>query len=360
MLADWRSFRIFLLVTAMLGACLAGQAMAQAADKKPGKLFGDNSELQVTLSGPWREIRRNIKDDKLYPAQLNLAGESGQQKSFQVEVAPRGVSRRFRVCDFPPLKVHFDKKAMKGTIFRGNKSLKLVTYCDSNSKYEQYIVKEFLAYRIYNLLTDYSFRVRPMRISYVDSKKGGKPIVRFGFFIEDIDDVAKRNGKKKLDIPDIPFRELEPGTSSIMSLFQFMIGNLDWAATSGPREDRCCHNTRLIGESNEAIPKFPIPYDFDSTGLVDAHYAAPPNQLKMRNIRQRLYRGFCKNKPQLGETVSLFNQKKQEILGLVEQNTWLNDRSRTSSLRYLEGFYDIINDPGKLEKQISDRCRGKP
>ena len=87
------------------------------------------------------------------------------------------------------MKVHFDKKAMKGTIFRGNKSLKLVTYCDSNSKYEQYIAKEFLAYRIYNLLTDYSFRVRPMQVSYVDSERGGKPIIRFGFFIEDIDDV---------------------------------------------------------------------------------------------------------------------------------------------------------------------------
>ena len=219
MSADWRSFGNFLFVLVMLGVCLTGPKTLQAAEDKPPKLFGDNSELQITLSGPWREIRRNIKEDRLYPAQIILTLENGQQETFQVEVAPRGISRRFRVCDFPPLKVHFDKKAMKGTIFRGNKSLKLVTYCDSNSKYEQYIAKEFLAYRIYNLLTDYSFRVRPMHISYVDSERSGKPLIRFGFFIEDIDDVAKRNDKKKLEIPDIPYRELEAGTTSTMSLF---------------------------------------------------------------------------------------------------------------------------------------------
>lgn len=350
------------LAVAFLTAFLAVHPSIDAQEKskpaKPPKLFEVNSEMKVTLSGPWREIKKNIKKDALYPVQFTYTGTDGQQHSFDAEVAPRGITRRLRVCDFPPLKVHFNKEAMKGTEFRGNKSLKLVTYCNTNSKYEQYYVKEFLTYRIYNLLTDYSFRVRPMTIEYVDSERDAKPITRFSFFIEDIDDVAKRNDMEKLAVPSTPYRALDPATTNIMSLFQFMIGNLDWAATSGPKEDGCCHNSRLIGTGNNAVPKFGVPYDFDSSGLVNAHYAAPPVQLHMRNIRQRLYRGFCSNNDQLPRSVALLNEKKPDILALFEQNEHLRDGIRKDALRYLEGFYEILNNPKNFDRYITDKCRG--
>jgi hypothetical protein len=331
---------------------------AIAQDKKPPKLFEDNSEMQVTLSGPWRRIKRNIEDDVLYPAKLTYTATDGEQKTIDVEVTPRGISRRFRVCDFPPLKVHFDKDKTKGTEFRGNKSLKLVTYCDTHSKYEQYYIKEFLAYRIYNLLTDYSFRVRPMMMEYVDSDREGDSLTRFSFLIEDLDEVAERNDFEKLSIPQISHKHLDPAEISKFSLFQFMIGNLDWSAFDGPEDDSCCHNSRLIGKDNESIPKYGVPYDFDSTGLVDAHYANPPDGLKLRNIRQRLYRGFCFANDQLPQTVALFNEKKPDILALFRDNRHLNDKSRKKALDYIDDFYKIINDPKQFEKQITGKCRG--
>jgi hypothetical protein len=198
-----------------------------------------------------------------------------------------------------------------------------------------------------------------MMIEYIDSERGGKPLVRFGFFIEDIDDVAKRNDLEKLSIPKITYSQLDPATSSIFSLFSFMIGNLDWAATSGPDKDKCCHNSRLIGAGNDEIPKYGVPYDFDSTGLVNAHYAAPPDGLKMRNIRQRLYRGFCAFNDELPATVKLFNEKRPEIVGLFESNRHLNDRTRRNALKYIDDFYEIINDPKEFKRDIIDKCRGK-
>ena len=342
----------------LIGFLLISPLSLAAKDAKPPKLFDDPGVIELVLTGPWKTVKRNVKDDVMYPVKLSYTGADGQQQVLDAEVAPRGITRRLRVCKFPPLKIHFDKDKTKGTEFRGNKSLKLVTYCQVNTKYEQYYVKEFLVYRMYNLLTEKSFRVRPMIIEYKDSEDEDNSITRFSFLIEDIDDVAERNDFKELGIATTSYKKLDPVTISKFSLFQFMIGNLDWSATGGPKEDSCCHNARLIGVSDEAVPRYSVPYDFDSTGLVNAHYASPPNSLKVRNIRQRLYRGFCAFNGELPQTAILFNEKKAEILSLFKNSSYLNDRSRKDAINYIEDFYEILNDPKRFKRYITDKCRG--
>lgn len=346
------------VLTLLFSMLLTSPATTAAEDKKPAKLFAETGEMQVTLTGPWRRIKRNVEEDELYPAKLTYTAADGQLRTLDVEVAPRGLTRRLRVCDFPPLKVHFDKDKTKDTEFRGNKSLKLVTYCDTSSKFEQYYVKEFLAYRIYNLITDYSFRVRPMLITYQDSEREKDSLTRFSFMIEDLDEVAQRHDLEKLSIAKISHKHLDPAEISKFSLFQFLIGNLDWSAFDGPEEDSCCHNSRLIGKDNESIPKYGIPYDFDSSGLVNAHYALPPTGLGVRNIRQRLYRGFCFANDTLAGTVELFEQKMPEIMALFRDNPHLDDSHRERAIEYVEDFYAVINDPKRFAKEITGKCRG--
>lgn len=347
------------LFALLIGFLLTTSLASAAEGGKPPKLFSDASEMKVKLSGPWNTIKRNLKTDAMYPVQLTYTGADGLEHTIDAEVAPRGITRRLKVCKFPPLKIHFDKKKMKGTEFRGNKSLKLVTYCQVQDKYEQYYLKEFLTYRMYNLLTEYSFRVKPLIIEYIDTDKDGDSITRFSFLIEDIDDVAKRNDLEKLSVAKISYKHLDPSVTSIFSLFEFMIGNLDWSAYSGPKKDSCCHNSRLIGAGNDINPKFGIPYDFDASGLVNAHYAAPPEGLKVRNLRQRLYRGFCHYNDQLPQTVALFNEKRTDILALFENNPHLANRTRKGAIDYIEDFYKIINNPKRFERDIIDKCRGQ-
>lgn len=346
------------LLVFLLGFLLVSPMLAVAEEVKPPKLFSEQSEMKVTLSGPWSTVKKKPKEDTRYPVLLTYTGADGAQHTLDAEVSLRGITRR-RICDFPPLKLHFDKQLVKGTEFRGNKSLKLVTYCDSNSKYEQYYIKEFLTYRIYNLISEYSFRVRPMMIQYEDNERDGRSITRFGFLIEDIDDVAKRNGLEELSLDRVPYRDLEPVSTNRLSIFQFMIGNLDFAVTDGPKDDSCCHNSRLIGAGNDINPKYSVPYDFDSSGLVNTHYAAPPNGLKVRNIRQRLYRGFCANNDELPATVALFREKRPEIMALFQNDPHLTDRYREDAIDYIDDFYKIVNDPKRFEKDIIDKCRGR-
>jgi len=345
------------LTVVMIGMLLVTPLFAEESSEPP-KLFSDTSEMKVTFSGPWRTIRNHIKKDALYPVQLTYTGTDGKQHTIDAEVTPRGISRRQRICDFPPLKIHFDKEKLKDTEFRGNKSLKMVTYCNTGDEYEQYYIKEFLIYRIYNLITDYSFRVRPLIVEYRDSGSRKHSISRFSFLIEDLDDVARRNGLKKLDVAKISYKTLDPVEISKFSLFQFMLGNVDFASNNGPEDDSCCHNTKLIGAGDNLAPRYSIPYDFDSTGLVDSHYAYAPTKLKLHNIRQRLYRGFCFANDQLPETVALFNQKRPDILALFQNDVHLNDYNRQKAIKYIEDFYTIVNNPRKFKEEIIDKCRG--
>lgn len=356
-----RSKNIVLLTGILLYSIIlvAPTSFAQE-ESKPTKLFKDNSEWKVTLEGPWRTVSQDRSKDRLYPAKFTYPGENGQPITVDVQVAPRGITRRNTVCNFPPLKVHFDKEKMKGTALRGIKSLKLVTYCQTNTKYEQYYIKEFLVYRIYNLITEYSFRAKPLMVDYKDSKRNAKPITRFSFLIEDIDDVAKRNDLEKLTVPQVPYNQLDPVQTSYYGLFQYMVGNLDWAATGGPDKEKCCHNSKIIGTGENDVPKYVIPYDFDSTGLVNAHYAAPPDKLKVRNIRQRLYRGFCAQNAELPQAVALFQQKKPEVMALFSQNTHMTSKNRKKAMSYLDDFYEVLDDPIRFKREITDKCRGTP
>lgn len=347
-----------MITLAALGLLLVAQSSFAADKDKPDKVFEDSSEWKVTLTGPWRKIEKNKSKDARYPAQLTYPGADGQAVTVDIEVAPRGLTRR-RICDFPPLKLHFDKEKMKGTELRGNKSLKLVTYCDTNKKYQQYYIREFLVYRIYNLITEYSFRVKPLMVDYKDTDADAKQVTRFGFLIEDADEVADRNDMEKLTIQKVPYQDLHSVETSYFSLFQYMIGNLDFAATSGPGTEKCCHNAKIIGKGIDELPKYVIPYDFDSTGMVNAHYAAPPSKLKVRSTRQRLFRGFCVHNHTLPQAAELFKQKKPEIMALFEENTHLSKSSRQRTIKYLEGFYEVLDNPKRFQREIIGKCRGQ-
>lgn len=341
----------------LLGVCLAVPAQAQDDDKPP-KLFEAQDRMSVTLTGPWRRIMRRSSDPRRYDGQLSYVDARGQRQTFDIGITTRGLTRRDKVCDFPPLKLWFDKDQLKGTEFRGQKSLKMVTHCKRSRGYEQYYVREFLAYRIYNLVTDYSFRVRSMMVTYADSDRDGEGDTHFGFLIEDVDDLADRHGLQELEIPEISHTRLDPAEISNYMLFQYMIANLDWSATGGPDPEECCHNSKLIGAGPDQDPVYSIPYDLDSSGLVDAHYAAPPDKLPVRSIRDRYYRGFCFHNDQLPAALERFDAQRSAIMALFDNEELLTSKGRNDAKNFLQGFYGKLDTPGGIEDWLIGKCRG--
>jgi hypothetical protein len=327
---------------------------------KPAKLFEMEETLDVTIAAPWNQIVRNKKNQDPYAATMTYTDELGNALTLPLTVERRGVKRQ-ELCKFPPIRLRFNKEDVKGTTFRGQKSLKMVTHCEERSVYEQYYVVEMLIYQLYRHITDYSFRIRPLNITYADAKsgKGGNP--KFAFLIEDDSDVAKRHDLKKLETPRVKYRRLEPDLTSIFTLFQYMIGNVDWAALRGPDPEECCHNVKLIAPEPLAETDwiYPIPYDFDSAGLVNAKYAAPPDGLPIRRVTQRLFRGYCWHDETLPAARDLILEKEAGLMAIVANETRLSKKTRGSVEDYLADFFEIVRDPKDFQKEIRDECRGK-
>jgi len=350
------SYKIYLSVLFLLAA-LQAPAYGQ---EKPTRFFSEQGELGMELNADWKALFAGSDGVTRYPGKLTLNTSDGTPLVLDVQIRTRGISRRKRrLCRFPPLKIYFDKEQVAGTSLRGIKSLKLVTHCSTSRRFHSYYIKEFLAYRAYNEITPMSFAVRSIRATYTDSRGKRAPDTRFAFFIEDVDDMAKRN--KLVEIESGKFRPsmLDAKANSLYSVFQYMIGNLDWSSMSGPDPDGCCHNSKLISAPDGAPPYYPVPYDFDVSGLVNAHYALPPQKLRVRKITDRLYRGFCSHNHLTEASLDIFRTKKQAILALFSDDPRLDYKNKRKALEYLNKFFKLIDKPGASEKVFNRSCRGK-
>ena len=340
-----------------LAATLLAVSASAAADPAT-ELFGADDNLDVSITAPWQEIERNKDFQGAYPAEITYRAADGSTRTLPLTVERRGVKRQ-EACRFPPIKLRFKKGDVKGSLFQGEKSLKMVTHCQDADRYDQYYIVEMMAYRMYNLVTDYSFRVRPLSVTYVDADSGDKESDRFAFLIEDDSDVAKRNGLKKLEVPRTSQSRLDPQTASEFALFQYMIANVDWSPVVGPDPEECCHNTKLIAprplEADDLIQ--PVPYDFDTSGLVDTPYAYPPANLGIRSVTQRLYRGYCVHNETLPAARALYRERESEIMAVLDSDPRLGKRAKKKAARFLEKFFEILEDDKDFERQVLRKCR---
>jgi hypothetical protein len=266
-------------------------------------------------------------------------------------VKARGFSRRLSLCDFPPLLLNFKKKEVKGTVFEGQNKLKLVTHCRDMGKYQDYVFHEYLIYKIYNIITDTSFRVRLTHITYKDWGKDKIRADSYGFLIEDIDDLAARLGGEETDILLTVHDMCDHPSIDRFTIFQYMISNVDWNVGKP-----MMHNVKLI-TIGSSLP-IPIPYDFDFCGAINTSYAAAPPNLPINTVRDRLFRGYCRSKGEYEKTVQTFINHKEDIYDLYHNFPYLSEGVKKTTLKFYDQFYDIITDPKKVKKRIYDACPG--
>ena len=326
-----------------LAFSVAVPASAQTASPVT-PLFASDAPIQITIKGPISSLASK-RNEEQRAATLTYAGTS-----YPITLTPRGITRLKKdVCQFPPLRVTFNPKPPAGSIFDHQGSLKLVTHCRSGTDFQQKVLLEYSAYRLYNLLTPLSFRARLANIDYVDDS--GKPFVsRTGFFIEDVDDLARRNGMVKVHTADrIPANMLDSRAAARFAVFSYMIGNLDWSMRAGPVGEGCCHNARLLGASQSAQRLLSIPYDFDFSGLVDAPYAEVPEGISVTSVRQRNYRGYCIHNADATAVAAELSRRRGEFTGLFSTIPGMDERTRGRAANYIDGFFKDV-DSGKIFK----------
>lgn len=339
------------LITALI--LLLPAAPSIAADELPDPLFQGDAVLEATLSGPLHRLVRERPKEEYLQGSFEYRDEAGQMHTLSAQIRTRG-NYRHANCDFPPIRLNFRKSETRDTLFDKQDKLKLVVHCDSAARHEQSVLREYLAYRVFNMLTDHSFKVRLLRVSYRDDDERLRDHTRFAFLIEHDDRLAKRMGKEALEISSAEVSEIHPDVLNLSSLFQFFIGNTDFSPVAGAAGRDCCHNHALFGDEEGLITA--IPYDFDMSGFVDAPYATPNPRFGLRSVRQRLYRGRCVNNEHLAGSIDRFQGIREAVFALVQGQEGLSESNQKRVSRYVETFYDLIGDPRRVQRSIIDKC----
>ena len=318
-------------------------------------LFDDDSVIEIRLSGPLRTLVRDKKSSKRveFPFLLSVDGTD-----IPVDIRVRGKSRTI-LCGFPPLRLRFPAEGTGETVFAGQDKLKLVTHCKSNrQRAENNLLEEYTAYRIFNLISAVGYRVRLLRIHYEDTDAALKHLDRpyYGFLIESDRELAARvkGGVSKID--GVPYSRLNDNQTALVYVFQYLIGNADWSFISGEGEDVCCHNARMIEKYGGL---YPIPYDFDYSGLVDASYAKPNSILRTKNVTQRVYRGYCKMPiDRVAPALEKITALREPIISLVEESPVAGNQDTDARVIYIGHFFEAAENPAKLLKQFDADCIG--
>ncbi|MGE0178731.1 MAG: hypothetical protein AB7O91_02785, partial [Sphingomonas sp.] len=272
--------------------------------------------------------------------------------------AARGRSRRRRdVCAFPPLRIEFPARPAATSLFAGQRRLRLVTHCQPSESFRNFTLLEYAAYRIQNVVSPLAAQVRLVRIDYVDGNSDRPFISRMGFFIEDMDDAARRNGLVETEFRQrVRVAQLDNVAAARAAVFQFMLGNLDWALNAGPAGEACCHNVKLFAPAGATTALIAVPYDFDYSGLVNAPYAVPPEQVPVRNVRTRRYRGFCTHNQEAQAAAAEFLAARPRIFAALNAVPELDEGPRRSATAFLERFFDEIATPQDVERNLLRTC----
>jgi hypothetical protein len=302
-------------------------------------LFEQKEVLNIEIKSNMNVLLKDRGDNRIYHKGVLLYNDTaGNQRQIDIKLKTRG---RFRLdpinCSFPPLMLDFSQKKTKNTLFENQNKLKLVTVCKS----ADYVIREYLVYQIYNLITDLSFKTRMVNVQYTDSLQKRKTEVAYGFFIENENQLALRIGGKSVERKNISMVILDSMDMATFAIFQYMIGNNDWTLTG-------LHNMKLLGKKGKML--IPIAYDFDYAGIMETPYAVPPLELEIRSVRERLYRGLNYTPSVFESVFEKFRQEKQQIYALYEDNPLLDKGYIKRTIKYLDEFYDSINDPKAIKK----------
>jgi len=354
---------ILLLATIAFATSVAAQTQQQGKTKKAkkempdqvdlvpheaAKIFTAEEPLQFTLTANMGRLRKDKQANAPWrAATITVADSAGGNVEIPLKVKTRGIWR-LNNCDFPPIRLDFAKSTVKHTLFSKLDKPKLVTHCRDNDEYEQYVLQEMQLYRIYNLLTPYSHRIRLARVTYADSGSGKIVATRYGFLEEEPQALAHRVGGMLAKQQGAGAGDLDPSAAATFGVFQYLIGNTDWSIAG-------LHNVELIATQTDHVP---IAHDFDFAGAVNARYATVDPRLSIRRVRDRLFRGYCLPDSVYVPVFALFKAKKDSIYALYHDSIGgllKGDRAK-ETLSYFDEFYETINKPRDAKSEIMERC----
>lgn len=327
---------------------LTAQPVPHAA--RPAPLFSATTPIEVTLDADFSALDGDRRASPDRPAKLSLRGGGGRAVELDIEVRTRG-QFRLETCSFPPLRLDLEDAAAAGTVFEGQNKLKMVGSCrPPASAWQELVTKEYLAYRTVRAVTDRALGVRRLLMTFVDTSGERESQTREVFVIEDDDAAAARLGATVFELEEgknLPAHAFDPTFRMTNAVAQYMVGNPDWSDVAG-------HNVEIFDRGGVALV---VPYDFDSSGLVDAPYATPPPEYRLTSVRERYYRGWCETPVTTTRVLDRFRAARDSVVAIWEGADGLSETERRRSISYLEDFFDDVETDERAERRFLRDCR---
>lgn len=314
------------------------------------QIFGPEVPLEFSVSTDLKALAKNKYDDEYQTADVIFNLWDTVNISREIRIKPRG-EFRLKNCSNPPLRVNVKETEQVFELLDGLSKLKMVVPCKGSTTYQDYILNEYLAYKLYNIITENSFLVRLVKVKYFDTSEKIKAGEAYTFIIESEKAMAERLEAIPIDNEKVGAKYLDPETAAVLYLYQFMIGNTDWSVPG-------LHNMKLIKTEDVTRP-YPIPvtYDLDYSGFVNASYAVPGDHVNIERVTEREYMGYCLPPEYMEKAFDLFIEKEPQIMAAVQNFALIGDREKRTNQSFLEEFFDIIKNVKSRENRIINRCR---
>jgi hypothetical protein len=297
-------------------------------------LFTNDEIFELSLRFDIDEYKRTKNEDIYLNAVLTYHINSKDSINRAIKLKSRGIARR-KICQFPPLSLNFKKAEFVKEDLKKIEKVKLVTHCERGN--EEYLFREYLVYKLYNVLTDNSFKVRLVKINYINTHKKSKPVSTYAFFIEPLEFLAERTNSLKVEKMNLGPNNILPEIMDRVSIFNYMVGNTDWSVPGQ-------HNCKILSMKDSAHPELGmlVPYDFDYTGLVNSKYAVPYEPLGLENVRERYYLGMCRSEDVFSNALKEFSDKKEECYKVITDFPLLSEKSKKDMIGFLDSFFQGI------------------
>ena len=348
------------MLNRLLKYCAALLPLASCSVAAMGEvpLFASQEPFKAVLMAPiGQAYAQKDKEKRLYLEGKWSYRDGADTVALPVKIRTRGNSRR-RLCKLPPLQLNFRKGELDGTLFAGQNKLKMVSPCSTGDNYQQLVYLELLVYQFYALVSEQHFITRPVEVSYVDSESG-KTWSSTNFLLESENGMALRLGMKTVDVESTPRSSMNLAETALLEVFQFVIGNEDYSSLKSPPGKSCCHNVVPLASGEALQGLIPVAYDFDSSGIIGAPYATPPQGIPINHVSRRYFMGWCKEEHRYRDAIERLNRVRDEAVGLFTGSDLLTDKNRKRAVKYLEKSFKLINDEDYVEDKIIGRCRGE-
>jgi len=311
--------------------------------------FSSDETLRITIESDFKNLIKKKFAGEYQPAALTYFINDTVAARREIKIKPRGNVRR-NTCFFPPIMLNFPKNEAVIKQIQEFDKMKMVVDCKKGELYDQYLLGEYYAYKLYNMITDYSFRVRLIELTMKDSNDKMKSMTSYAYIIESIDQLAKRLNAIPIETKNIRDPLTDLTTLANGYLFQYLIGNTDWSIPG-------LHNYKIIKSNDANIQSpFAIPYDFDYAGIINTNYAVPDAQLGIQSVRERVYRGVCIDSKYIIQAAQRFKDAKEKMYNMYE-NGLFETYFRKNTTQYLDEFFNTIETDGSLKRNILDQCR---